>query len=326
MAKMTLKQLVGINSRMELDVGDRELAPNEGRMIRDPQYVWRTDLVRDMLAFWTLRERCMMLTGPKGSGKTTLPEQWHAILRHPLWTLGGHKGLTADDLFGQYLPNEKGGLTWQDGPLIRAARIGGSVLINEVNAIDPRVSIILNDIAQTGSIVTIPQTGEAIIPAEGFRIFLTANPAGTIYAGRQELDSSTRERPYHVSVPFMERDEEIKHVVSRLLDAGAPADTAGDFASKMVQVAEAVRATSMEVSSRADAIPETLSTRVLAKWARYWVALQAQPSAVHRGLERALTTSCSKPVRDAIHAHVTTIFGVPVEQQRPVPSRVMATA
>lgn len=315
MAKKTLKELVGIVSRVEFEVSDRELAPNQGLMIRDPQYVWRKDLVRDMVAFWTLAERCMMLTGPKGSGKTTLPEQWHAILRHPLWTIGGHKGITADDLFGQFLPNAQGGLDWHDGPLIRAARIGGSVLINEVNAIDPRVSIILNDIAQTGSVITMPQTGEAIIPAPGFRIFLTANPAGTIYAGRQEMDSSTRERPYHVWVPFMGRDEEVGHVKDRLLTAGVSGDVALDFAKKMVDVAEAVRATSTEVSGRADAIPETLSTRVLAKWARYWVALQSQPSAVHRGLERALTTSCSKPVRDAIHGHVAKVFGVPVSPQ-----------
>lgn len=320
MATMTLRELVGIDSGTEIEVGDTELKPDEGLMLVDPHYVWRKDLVRDMTAFWLIGERCMMLTGPKGSGKTTLPEQWHAKLRHPLWTIGGHKGITVDDLFGQFLPNKEGGLDWRDGPLIRAARIGGSVLINEVNAIDPRVSIILNDIAQNGSVVTIPQTGEAIFPAPGFRIFLTANPAGTIYAGRQEMDSSTRERAYHVWVPFMPEADEIAHVRDRLLYAGlTDRGEATDLATKMVEVAKAVRATSLEVSGKADAIPETLSTRVLAKWARYWVALQNHPGAVHRGLERALTTSCSKPVRDAIHAHVTTEFGVAVNPAAPVP-------
>jgi cobaltochelatase CobS len=320
MATKTLKELVGIDSSAEFDVGDSELEPNGGLMLADPHYVWRKDLVRDMVAFWLMGERCMMLTGPKGSGKTTLPEQWHAKLRHPLWSIDGHKGVTFDDLFGQYLPNKQGGLDWHDGPIVRAARIGGSVLINEVNAIDPRVSIGLNGVAQNGSVVTIPQTGEAIIPAPGFRIFLTANPAGTIYAGRQEMDSSTRERPYHVWVPFMPEADEIEHVSDRLMHAGlSDRVEAKNLAKKMVEVAKAVRATSLEVSGRADAIPETLSTRVLAKWARYWVALQNHPGAVHRGLERALTTSCSQPVRDAIHAYVTTEFGVAVNPAAPVP-------
>src|SRR6516225_976085 len=122
MATKTLKELVGIDSSAEFDVGDSELEPNGGLMLADPHYVWRKDLVRDMVAFWLMGERCMMLTGPKGSGKTTLPEQWHAKLRHPLWSIDGHKGVTFDDLFGQYLPNKQGGLDWHDGPIVRAAR------------------------------------------------------------------------------------------------------------------------------------------------------------------------------------------------------------
>lgn len=326
MGMKSLKELTGINSKVMLEVGDKPLLPNEGRQIEDPDYVWRPDLVRDMLVFWTLGVRAMILVGPKGSGKTTLPEQWHVKLNKPMWTITGNKNFTVDELFGQFLPNKEGGMDWHDGPVLRAARAGGSVLINELNAIPPGVTVALNDIAQPGSAMTVPQTGETIFPAPGFRLFMTMNPPDSLYVGRHQLDPSTLDRPYKVFVDFMPEDEEKAHLRDVLEASGVDAVSAIDYADKMVQVAKAVRATSMDVSKKADAIPETMSTRVLRSWARYWVALQNQPSAVHRALERALTFTSNSVVSAAIHGHVTTIFGVPFKTAPAVLTPVKAAA
>lgn len=307
----TLAELFGVASAKEvMTLTD---PPAQGAVRRDPGYVFRADLVRDLAMFWLLPgERSAMLVGEKGAGKTTGVEQWHAALNWPLYMMTGHKKLRPDDLFGQYLPNDCGGLDWHDGPVTRAARIGASVLINEINAADPGVTIALNDIAQMGSRITIAQTGEIIEPAATFRIFATMNPpgrGGVNYHGRQPLDASTRERFMWVQVEYPSRDDEIAIVQRAFASVGAVSPTATrPWAERMVDVAAEVRASAIGSSDASDAIPETLSTRVLVRWARYWVALMNRTDAVHLALRRALTTGSDPDAAAAIHALVSAKF------------------
>lgn len=100
-------------------------------------------------------------------------------------------------------------------------------------------------------------------------------------------------------------------ITPHFVKGGIPAKDAAAYAAKMVDVAKSVRARSMDSSLQHDALPETISSRVLVRWARYWVGLQRQPAAVHRALERALTLGTERTVRTAIHGYVGTTFGVP---------------
>lgn len=311
--KKSLKELFGIESKTSFDIPDT--APEYGAVPPNPDYVFRQELVRDMVIFWSLRnKRAAMLIGPPGSGKTTLVEQWHERLNQPLLTFTGHKRIAIEDIFGQYLPTEAGGLQWHDGPLVMAARYGWSVLINEFNAIPPEITIALNDIAQSGSRVAVPQTGDIIEPAPGFRIFATMNPQGrdaVRYKGRQAIDPSTRERFYWVEVGYSKAEDERAIVAKALTQSGALADdVASNYAGIMVDVANAVRSQSIGASGRADALEETLSTRVLVDWATYWPRFAAGEHAVHEALRRAFTSGCDPAAAAAIHAIVELKFGV----------------
>lgn len=314
MTTKSLKELFSIESKISLQVNDE--VPEYGAVEQNPDYVFRSELIRDLVIFWTMpRKRSAMLVGPPGSGKTTVVEQWHERMKVPLLTFTGHKKIAIEDIYGQFLPNAQGGLDWHDGPLTLAARYGWSVLINEFNAIPPEITISLNDIAQSGSRVVIPQTGELIQPAPGFRIFATMNPPGrdaVRYKGRQAIDPSTRERFYWIEVGYAPAEEERKIVEKAFMLTGALNQaSAENLARSMVEVANEVREQSIGASGRPDALEETLSTRVLTDWAMYWTRFSNGPHAVHNALRRAFTTGCDPAAAAAIHAIVALKFNVP---------------
>lgn len=297
--------------------------PKVGAAIPIENYVFRMEFVRDMLLFWTMPgERACMLVGPPGCGKTTGVEQWHERLNWPLLVVNAHKKMRAEDLFAEMLPNEKGGLDFVDRPLVQAARNGWSVLINELNAADPGVTIALNDIAQPGSRIVIPQTGEIIEPHEDFRIFGTMNPpgrSGVSHHGRQPMDASTRERFMWIEMDYPSEEDEVKVILNAVRpllggsddedpsspDSSDPTAAFSMIATRMVQTAAEVRRQGIGRSDQPDAIADTMSTRVLVRWARYWIGYGQLPGAPHIALRRAFTDGCDPEVAQAIHALVT---------------------
>lgn len=320
LVEQTIIDTFGVGNRSQIYAWDRP--PAYGAVQQNPDYVFRMEFVRDMLLFWSLPgERACMLVGPPGCGKTTGVEQWHERLNWPLLVINAHKKMRAEDLFAELLPNESGGLDRVDRPLVQAARNGWSVLINELNAADPGVTIALNDIAQSGSRIVVPQTGEIIDPHPEFRIFGTMNPpgrSGITHHGRQQLDASTRERFMWIEMDYPTEEDEVKVI----LNAVRPlmGDVAGDdeqspetdpaagfspMALRMVQTAREVRSRGIGRSDSPDAIPDTMSTRVLVRWARYWIGYGRLPGAPHVALRRAFTDGCEPEVAQAIHSLVT---------------------
>lgn len=309
----TLQELFGVNSQQQIECGDK---PPKYATTPIDGYTFRKDLLRDMLIFWRLGKRSGMLTGHKGSGKTSLVEQWHNRLQLNLWVITGNGKTNLEALFGQYVLNEDGKLVWQDGPVTAAARGGFSVLINEFNAIPPDVQLALMDAAHDGSALSLPEKSEVFMPAKGFRIFATINPKGGnefIYQGRKNIDGALKERFFWIDVGYGSRDEEEKILVRVWKRASPELDegSAMRFIRQQLDVAEKVRI--LGQATNASAIPEIISTRVLVNWAIYWgeYSRSNQSGAAHVGLQRALTFGCSPEVAKAIHAVVTAETGQP---------------
>ena len=276
-------------------------------------YVFRANLIRDMLIYWGLGDRSCMLTGHKGCGKTSLVEQFHYQLNANLLSMTGNGKTGLEALFGQYVMNGDGKLIWQDGPVALAARSGYSVLINEFNAMPEDVQIALNDLAHNGSPITLPECGEQFMPEPGFRLFCSINPKGSndfMYRGRKEMDAALKERFFWIAVEYGSADEEeaiVRGIWQKNSNLAESACVA--FAKQMVEVATAVRLAA--VSTGADAIPEIISTRVLCNWARYWIAYARNPGSTHLGLQRALTHGCRPEVACQIHKIVEAVTSVP---------------
>lgn len=88
------------------------------------------------------------LVGDTQSGKTMyfevmaykLAEDLGLSKPVPVFTLSGNSSITDHDMFGQYRPDENGDLVWMEGIVALAARLGGILYLDEVNAMPGNVT------------------------------------------------------------------------------------------------------------------------------------------------------------------------------------------
>lgn len=278
----------------------------------DPDYKFRVDLIRDMMGFWVSGERAMLIIGHSGSGKTSMIEQWHARLNLSLLTVVAHPRMEIADLVGHFVPTASGGMEFHYGPVARAAKEGLSVLIDEYFVLDPGVATGLNALLQ-GGMLYIPETGEAIRPKEGFRVFAATNPAdiGAGYFGRNTQDAANQDRFYTIRVGYPKAEEETPLVQKVLMQQGIEDEAVAlMFAERMVDVANRVRNLYCGESDDAGAIDITLSTRSLKRWAVLFMMFSQVEKPEHYALQRAVTNRASRETAKAIHDVVDLVFGV----------------
>ena len=271
-------------------------------------YVFRKEHLRDVLAFLgSPNGDGLYLTGPTGSGKTSLLEQVAARLHWGVHTVTGHGRMELNDLLGQYRLVDGGAMQWIDGPLTLAVRLGHVLLINEIDAVDPAELIGLNEIVE-GKPLTIPQTGTVLIPHPKFRLVATGNSAGGgdqsgLYQGvlRQNLAFLDRFRLMEVGYP--DPDDEMK-----LLAAVVP-NMPESVRESMIKVANQIRTVFIGGQDGGGMLSVTLSTRGLMRWASLVATFKSAPNALAYSLDRALTFRAEPSEREAIHRIAKDVFG-----------------
>lgn len=233
----------------------------------DTEYVFMADKLRDVLAFWqSAEDRALKIIGDPGCGKTSIVEQFHARLRWPIYKVSCSPDTEARDLIGQLQPMADGTLKWVDGPVLRAAREGTSVLLDEFNILEPGAASGLNMLME-GYSIAIPSTGEIVTPAKGFKVFATENPVDSrlSVAGRNVQDAANDDRWMVTTADYLPAALEEKAVSLSLEREGVHPDVAAMLATQVVSVANSVRAAYRDENSMVD---KPMSTRVAKRWAR----------------------------------------------------------
>lgn len=249
-------------------------------------YVFRKDLFNPVL-YWLRSDDCkkegLYLTGPAGSGKTSLPEQIAARLNWPCLTVSCNSRMTVAELIGytQLTCDPVTGdqtTQWVDGPLTTAWRNGFILILDEYDYLDVTTSAGLNGVFEHKPLVLDQNNGEVLKAHPFFRVITTGNTAGLddetgLMTGTQRQNPANIDRFMTLIVPYMDIGDELN-----LLQSHFPQNDQGretfptDVLIKMLDVATAIRKQyigNLDSSSSGEGqFTFTMSTRTLVRWAK----------------------------------------------------------
>jgi len=189
----------------------------------------------------------ILIKGPTGCGKTRFIEAMGEELGRDVYTVVCHDDLSAADLLGRHLINDKG-TYWQDGPLTKAVRYGGICYLDEIIEARKDTTVILHSLADYRRVLPIDRTGEVIEAHPDFMLVVSYNPGyQNVLKG---MKPSTKQRFISLSFDYPKAEIE-KEVIIKESEVDA------DTAQKLVDIAQDIR--NLDDTD----IQEAVSTRLL---------------------------------------------------------------
>lgn len=158
----------------------------------------------------TVMRKPVMLIGPTGCGKSYLVEQVAEALDLPFYAINCSMGMSESKLTGLLLPSGEYIAT----DFIRAFEEGGVFLLDEIDAADPNVLLIMNTAIASGQ-MPLPLRKDAPVAQkhEDFTLVAAANTHGTgasrMFVGRNKLDDATLDR-FRVGQMSLDYDRDLE--------------------------------------------------------------------------------------------------------------------
>jgi cobaltochelatase CobS len=186
----------------------------------DPTFVW-TEPARDVAESIEHNER-VFLYGPSGTGKSALVRQIAAVVKRPVRRVSLNGETSVADFIGHWTVNGNKETVFVKGILPQAMQEGYILQMDEVDAMQPEVGFILQQILEPHGHLLLTDTGEDITPHVDFRLVATANTLGFgsdsgLYAsGTHVLNFSWLDRwDVVVHIDFLPGDDEVRLLHSR---------------------------------------------------------------------------------------------------------------
>lgn len=234
----------------------------------EPEYV-ASPMPTAMFTLAMNRGEKVLIFGPKGSGKSTMPKVYAARTRQPFFRIPCRRDMEASDLFGSVTVRSKS-LVFNDGPITLAARYGGVVCLDEASVLQAGAALALQyTMENNGKVILTDHPSEdpmekMVTPHPMFRIVLTDNTAlggdhTGHYVGTNVQNEAFRDRiSKTIKLGYMTSKDEI-----RMVNNHVPGVDPSQL-SDMVKFANEVRA-AYEKGSLESA---TISPRTLIQWAK----------------------------------------------------------
>jgi len=270
-------QLPGIDVRMwraiHVDSDGDEIIPF-GVPDVDPSYVFREDLVREIAwAVWPHDNdnpalapnwTPCLLSGPKGSGKTSLVLQIAARCNIPVWRVNMNVGTSVRHLKGR-VGAEPGRTVFIPGVLTSAMERGGWLVMDEFSAMTPPVALSIFPALEPDGAVLLEdaQPPRYVRRHPAFRVFATDNVLGCAqemnrfgYAGTNpDVNDALMDRfGSFIEVGYMNRVDEANAVKGKVPLADQ------DTLEGILRVADGIR--------QSNEIASGFSTRMVIDWVR----------------------------------------------------------
>ena len=165
----------------------------------------------------------VLISGPPGTGKTTLIRKFAEETELPYWQVIGQDGLTAEDLLGRsHMKKQKDGTVvdvWEDGIIPQAVRRGGILHFDEVNVFPPSVMLRLDELMDAKRQLNMQDlTGEIVKAHPDLFIIFTKNPDD--YNGVNKVPVQVLNRSKQLWLPFAPENVELNILQSQLRSLG----------------------------------------------------------------------------------------------------------
>lgn len=157
----------------------------------------------------------IFIYGPTGCGKSHLCHQIAEALDLPYYFVSCTAGMGESTLGGRLLPVGKGNqMTYIASEFIQAYENGGVFLLDEMDAADANVLLLINSALANGRVAVTNRPDKPYAERHpDFVCIAAANTVGTgadrMYSGRHKLDASTLDR-FSIGKVFMDYDPRVE--------------------------------------------------------------------------------------------------------------------
>ena len=190
------------------------------------------------------------LVGPGGSGKTSMPFYFAAVVGRPITRIGFDKQTSTEELVGgdKLVEGETPGTMvskWVDGSLIAAMRVPGMVIfLDEPTFASAGVQAIIQQVADEHRMYTIHSTGEVVKAAPGVFFVIADNTNGNgdqtgQYAGTNPANAAMVNRfARMVKVEYLTKTQEVTALVNHTSIPKAAAEHVVEFVHQVRRLPE----------------------------------------------------------------------------------------
>lgn len=159
----------------------------------------------------------IMAVGPTGCGKTHVAGMVADALDLDFASISCTAGMSESALLGWLLPGEGGSFEYVESDFVRLYENGGIFLLDEVDASDENVLVIINQAISNDGFHLPQRRGNTFVKRHpDFVLMAAANTFGTgadmRYVGRNQLDAATLDR-FRAGMIFMDYSDRVEEAI-----------------------------------------------------------------------------------------------------------------